>query len=102
MEFKVFSNGKTKVIRLIGTLNLNTFEDIENDLMKLIVPKSNIVFNLDKCSYISNSGFRILSIIKNRLVSLECKVVFSGVTEEAKDMMEVTGFNNIVELINNN
>lgn len=51
-----------------------------------------ILLNMSNVPYMSSAGLRMLLSVSRQIKALEGKLVLVGVSEEIKDVMEMTGF----------
>jgi anti-sigma B factor antagonist len=56
-----------------------------------------VVLDMTACKYISSSGLRVLLYTKKVAASKGQKLYLKGVSDEVKDIMDVTGFNNFFD-----
>jgi len=83
------------IISLSGSLDGNTVNDAQEKIMPLLASNSILlVLDLKGCGYISSAGLRLLLMAAKQLSSQEGILVLSGLSDEIKDVMEMTGFNN--------
>ena len=89
MDFEVYQIGE----------QLDSFNSQEvQDGIKAIMDKgSNVVIDMTACDYISSTGLRVLLISKKTAAAKGLQLYLVGVSNEVKDIMEVTGFHNFFE-----
>ena len=56
-----------------------------------------MVLDMTACKYISSAGLRVLLYSKKVAASKGLKLCLVGISEEVKDIMDVTGFNTFFE-----
>ena len=100
MEIKTTSVDNIVVLSLIGNFDGQTAEQVQEQLMSYIAPNSSIVIDMSECPYISSAGLRVLLMAAKQLSKMNGTGVFTGLSEEIRDVMEMTGFSNIFESFN--
>jgi anti-anti-sigma factor len=82
------------VIKISGSLDGNTVNDAQQQIMPLISSRDlALVMDLKDCSYISSAGLRLLLMAAKQLATQNGNLVLCGLSPEIKDVMEMTGFN---------
>ena len=92
MEIKNYNQEGHIIIELDGSLDSNTVTMAENKVMPLIDVKSCMILDMSKCNYVSSAGLRLLLMLTKTLASKGGWLTLTGVCEEVKDVMEMTGF----------
>lgn len=92
MEVKDYNQEGHIVIELNGSLNSETVSMVEEKAMPLIEAKSCMILDMGKCDYVSSAGLRLLLMIAKQLASKGGWLTLTGVCDEVKDVMEMTGF----------
>jgi len=95
MEIQTSTQDGVTIIKLSGNLDGNTVNDAQEKIMPLL-PSANMsmVLDLKDCGYISSAGLRLLLMAAKQLSTQNGILVLSGLSDEIKDVMEMTGFNN--------
>lgn len=57
--------------------------------------KKQITINFDRLEYISSAGMRILLVLAKRASANGRKVTLSGMSEDVKQIFQLTGFDNM-------
>ena len=57
----------------------------------------NVVLDMTACTYISSTGLRVLLYSKKMAASKNLKLYLVGISEEVKDIMDVTGFDSFFD-----
>lgn len=97
MEIHTYVKENKTVICLEGNLDGTTAEYTQENLMNYVAPECSIVIDMEKCPYVSSAGLRVLLMTAKSLAKIGGTGVFAGLTEEVKDVMEMTGFSSIFE-----
>ncbi|HCJ66308.1 MAG TPA: anti-sigma B factor antagonist [Elusimicrobia bacterium] len=94
MEIKATTQNEVTVIEITGCIDGNTAPKAEEEIMKYVVPGCRLVLNMSQCNYISSAGLRVLLVIGKQILLKNGSWVFAGLSEEIKDVMDMTGFSN--------
>ena len=93
MEIKTVDRDGATIIEISGSLDANTVPQAQDEIMPLIVPDCFLVLDMSECQYVSSAGLRLLLMIAKRLKTAEGgEWCLAGLSEEVKDVMEMTGF----------
>ncbi len=94
MEINIIKRDGATVIELSGSLDGNTVTPAQERIMPLLSSKASLVLDLKGCNYISSAGLRLILMAAKQLSLQNGVLVLSGLSEEIKDVMEMTGFGN--------
>jgi anti-anti-sigma factor len=97
MEVNIKDIDQVKVIEIIGKLDGTSAEKAEEAISALIVEGCLLVIEMSQCDYVSSAGLRVLLVTAKKLKIKNGSAVTSGLIEEVKDVMEMTGFDNMFE-----
>ena len=81
---------------MIGDLDGSSAAKAREEIIAHIQADSKLVFDMRQCEYISSAGLRVLLIVAKKLKSKGGKGVLAGLVEEVKDVMEITGFDHML------
>lgn len=95
MEIKIENQNGVNLIKIIGNLDGTTAQQAQDTIVPLLLNKSLLVFNMEECPYVSSAGLRVLLVIAKKLANMGGKGALANVPDEVKDVMEMTGFDNI-------
>lgn len=95
MEIKIDTQNGVSVVKVKGNLDGTTAQQAQDTIVPLLLNKSMIVFDMEECPYVSSAGLRVLLVIAKKLANIGGKGALANVPEEVKDVMEMTGFDNI-------
>ncbi len=73
------------------------YQQVQNDILAILEKGSNVLVDMTACNYISSTGLRVLLYSKKVAASKGLKICLSGIGEEVKDVMDVTGFSNFFD-----
>ena len=94
--------GDTNIVQIEGRLDTTNYGELEHHLSSLTDKKELIILlDLEKMEYISSSGLRILLMFLKKLKSLEGRVMLCGLSNDIKEIFEISGFINIFEIFEN-
>ena len=60
MELKVDKKSDITVIGIIGDLDGSSAETAQKEISEQITPGCSLIFNMEKCTFISSAGLRVL------------------------------------------
>jgi anti-sigma B factor antagonist len=80
------------VIELDGQLDGTTSPAVQEQIMALLKPDSQIILDLSKVTYMSSAGLRVLLMLARQVKATGSNLVLVGLLEEVRDTMSITGF----------
>ncbi len=92
MKLKLYSNGDTAEIMLIGRLDSNTAPEVEKALVEQTEKYQKMVLNLEELEYISSAGLRVIKILYMTMTKKGGKLVLKKTKEALMEVFEMTGF----------
>ncbi|NLD47841.1 MAG: anti-sigma factor antagonist [Clostridiaceae bacterium] len=95
MEIRSYLKEGTTIFELDGKLDVNTSPMAQEQIMACIVPGCRVVIDMKNCDYVSSAGLRVLLVIAKQLAKVGGFGVLAHVLEEVKDVMQMTGFDNL-------
>ena len=84
--------GEVAVAALAGTIDGSTVTEAQGKILAQIRPGGRLVLDLTKLEYMSSAGLRMMLLIFRQVSGQGGKVVLTGLSEEIRDTMELTGF----------
>ena len=87
----------TETYKLGEELDSFNSEEVQKGILALLEQGVSVVLDMTACRYISSSGLRVLLYTKKVAASKGQKLYLKGVSDEVKDNMDVTGFNNFFD-----
>ena len=72
-------------------------EQVQKEILTILEKGCDAVLDMTACKYISSTGLRVLLYSKKVAASKGLKLYLKGVSDEVKDIMDVTGFNNFFD-----
>lgn len=92
MEITTSLQDGVSIIGVSGSFDSSTAQQAEQHILPLIAPQCCLVLDLSSCNYISSAGLRVLLFTAKQLAAKNGKWAFAGLSEEIKDVMDMTGF----------
>jgi len=75
-------------------------QQVQDDILAILEKGSNVLIDMTACHYISSIGLRVLLYSKKVAASKGLKLYLVGISDEVKDVMNVTGFNSFFDSFN--
>ncbi len=72
-------------------------QQVQDDILAILEKECSVVIDMTACNYISSIGLRVLLYSKKVAASKGQKVYLVGISEEVKDIMNVTGFSSFFD-----
>ena len=82
-----------EVYKLGEELDSFNHEQVQKEILAILEKGCDAVLDMTDCKYISSTGLRVLLYSKKVAASKGLKFCLKGVSDEVKDIMDVTGFN---------
>lgn len=95
MEFTTSKQDTVIVAAVSGRLDSNSAPQAQELLIPLLVKGARIVIDMRACSYVSSAGLRVLLWCAKTAVREEARVVVAGLSDDIREVMEMTGFENL-------
>lgn len=97
MEIKKVVNGSQLTVYLDGRLDTITSQQLERELRTSIDGITELVFDLEKLSYITSAGLRVLSV-SQKVMNRQGKMIVRNMQPDVREVFDVTGLSNIMEI----
>jgi len=91
------TDGKKLTITVEGRLDTTSAPQLEEIVRGQIGDAETLIFDFEKLDYISSAGLRVL-LAAQKIMNKQGKMVVKNVSEEVKEIFEVTGFCDILTL----
>lgn len=98
MDVTVTNKDGVTVAALAGKLDSASAMDAQDKAAALIKPGVKMVIDLKQCEFVSSAGLRALLITAKAIRKAEGTGAMSNVAEEIKDVMEMTGFDDMFDI----
>lgn len=97
MDINITEKDGISIAGIIGNLDTATSFDAQEKILPLITKDIKIIIDMIKCEYVSSAGLRTLLLIAKKIRQVGAKGVMSCVSDEIKDVMEMTGFDDMFD-----
>lgn len=87
----------TETYKLDKALDSFNFQQVQSDLLDILERGCDVVIDMTTCNYVSSTGLRVLLYSKKVAATKGLKICLSGISDEVKDIMNVTGFINFFD-----
>lgn len=91
------SNG-TLAVWIKGSVDASTADDLREKLVGELDDVTLVRFEMKEMDYISSAGLRVLLEVYQMICGRDGKVVLVGVREEIRDIFELSGFIDFMEM----
>jgi anti-sigma B factor antagonist len=88
---------KTETYNLGAELDSFNYQQVQDDILAILNGGASVVLDMTACNYISSTGLRVLLYSKKVAATKGLKICLSGISDEVKDIMDVTGFSNFFD-----
>ena len=92
-----FREAKSLKITLEGRFDTGTAPQIEEVVRTELADVETLIFDFAKLEYISSAGLRVL-LAAQKIMNKQGRMVVKNVSDEVKEIFEVTGFTDILTL----
>lgn len=86
------------VVTLDGRLDVTGSQTAHDALLKEVRPGGRLVVDMTGCDYVASSGLRVLLIVAKQSATANCTTVLCGVQDFVRDVIEMTGFENLLAI----
>ena len=87
----------TETYKLGEELDSFNNKQVQEEILAILEKGCDVILDMTDCKYISSTGLRVLLYSKKVAASKNLKLYLKGVSDEVKDIMDVTGFNNFFD-----
>ena len=87
----------TETYKLDKALDSFNFQQVQSDLLDILERGCDVVIDMSTCNYVSSTGLRVLLYSKKVAATKGLRICLSGISDEVKDIMDVTGFSNFFD-----
>jgi anti-sigma B factor antagonist len=87
----------TETYKLGESLDSFNYQQVQNDILAILESDSSVVLDMTACHYVSSTGLRVLLYSKKVAATKGLRICLSGISDEVKDIMDVTGFSNFFD-----
>ena len=79
-------------VEIIGEIDSVTASEVEAHILPLVALGHRILIDMSQVHYLSSAGLRALLIIYRKAYENKGGLVLSGLNDEVRDIMSITGF----------
>ena len=95
-----FKQHEAKIeITLEGELNTHSAPELDAKFQEIKDSVSSIDIYMERLTYITSAGLRILLAMEQEMEQKEGSLVLHGVNSEIMEVLEITGFDTILEIV---
>lgn len=87
-------------VEISGSVDANTADSLRSAVMDELDDVTIVVFEMAEMDYISSAGLRVILEVYQTLDERDGKVVLENVREELREIFELTGFSDFMEMKN--
>ena len=99
MSMDVSKEGDVLVAVPAGRLDSNNAKAFEEDLLgRIEAGETKILVDFSKLDYISSAGLRVFLMAAKRMKAADGKLVLCALSENVREVFEISGFNNILDI----
>ncbi|MCR5301343.1 MAG: STAS domain-containing protein [Lachnospiraceae bacterium] len=91
-------NNDTLTVRIKGSVDASTADGLRDKLIGELDDVTLVRFEMKEMDYISSAGLRVLLEVYQMICNNGGKVVLAGVREEVRDIFELSGFTDFMEM----
>ena len=88
---------KTETYKLGAELDSFNYQQVQDDILAILNGGASVVLDMTACNYVSSTGLRVLLYSKKVAATKGLRICLSGISDEVKDIMDVTGFSNFFD-----
>lgn len=91
-------NGDSLSVKINGSVDANTAGELRSELIDELDDIRLVHFLMKEMDYISSAGLRVMREVYQTLEEKDGSVILESVREELKDIFELTGFADYMEM----
>jgi anti-sigma B factor antagonist len=92
MIIKITRLSGATVVVLNGPINAKTVDLLSETVLPLILPQAKVILDATAVEFLSSAGLRLLLQLERASVSTPCVFVLTGLSDDVKETMLITGF----------
>ncbi|MDR0914485.1 MAG: STAS domain-containing protein [Oscillospiraceae bacterium] len=98
MEINKKQDGESLVLQCAGRLDTTTAPMLEAELLPAFDESENVVLDFADLIYVSSAGLRVLLKAQKKADAINGSLVLQNISEEIKEVFDMTGFSDILTL----
>ena len=99
MEIKEELNGTTLTLKIIGRLDASNAQELTNKINSSLDGVKELIFDFSELKYVASAGLRALLMAQKRM-NKQGKMVIRHVDETVMEVLEMTGFADLMTIEN--
>ena len=97
MTIEIKKNAEETVLEITGRIDAITAPALDKTINENIVESKSLILDFKNLEYISSAGLRVLLSAQKKLQQ-NCTMTLKNVCEEVMDVLEMTGFADILTI----
>jgi len=98
MNIETKIDGVSIIAVITGEIDGRTAPQVQSELLAALQAGSRLLVDMQAVTYLSSAGLRMLLLLYRQVAAKSGKVGVTGVSEEIRDTMSMTGFINFFTL----
>ena len=91
-DIKTSQREGATVVELAGSIDGSTTAAMQEQVLPLVQPGTHLVVDMANVDFMSSAGLRMMLLLFRSVSAQGGKMVLTGVSEDIKDTMSLTGF----------
>jgi anti-sigma B factor antagonist len=87
----------TETYKIDRALDSFNYQQVQSEILEILEKGSDVIIDMTTCNYVSSTGLRVLLYSKKVAATKGLKICLTGISDEVKDIMNVTGFINFFD-----
>lgn len=87
----------TETYKIDRALDSFNYQQVQSEIQEILEKGSDVIIDMTTCNYVSSTGLRVLLYSKKVAAAKGLKICLTGISDEVKDIMNVTGFINFFD-----
>lgn len=98
MQIELERQGKALTIRLNGRLDTVTSPELKEIVDKELGEAAELFLDMEKVEYVSSAGLRVILAASKKMKAKKSVVTVCHANKEVKEVFEITGFDEILNI----
>jgi anti-sigma B factor antagonist len=87
----------TDIYKLGEELDSFNYQEEQDGILAILEKGQSVILDMTACKYVSSTGLRVLLYSKKVAATKGLKMYLVGISEEVRDIMNVTGFDSFFD-----
>ncbi|MBI5647354.1 MAG: anti-sigma factor antagonist [Ignavibacteriae bacterium] len=92
MDITITSDSGIDIATILGEIDGKTAPEVQEKILPLIKAEGKLLLDMTGVPYMSSAGLRMLLSTYRQITAQKARLVLSGLSEEIRDTMSMTGF----------